>query len=87
MSLYTKECGEVFLRDQLKLFEKPVAETVEEALEFLEDNFAVILDSVQGVREYLEDSGMDAGTMSDEEIKEALEVFPLKNGKYLVVEA
>jgi len=48
---------------------------------------AVVLDNIQDVRNYLEESGMDEVGMTDEEIEETLEVFKLPNGKYLVVEA
>lgn len=34
MEQYLEECAEVFLKDQGKLFDEPVAETIEEAKEF-----------------------------------------------------
>ena len=43
MEQYLEECAEVFLKDQGKLFDEPVAETIEEAKEFLEDCFACLL--------------------------------------------
>ena len=82
-----KLCAETFLEKQDKLFSDPVAETMEEAVEFLEDCYAQVFDTVDDIREYWEDNGMDAVDMSDEEIEEALEVFKLPNGKYLLVEA
>ena len=36
-------CAEVFLKEQGRLFDEPVAETVDEAMEFLEDCFAQVL--------------------------------------------
>ena len=42
--MYSKEAVEVFLKDQSRLYDEPVAETSEEALEFLEDCMAVVLD-------------------------------------------
>ena len=42
MEKHMKECAKVFLRDQKKLFDEPVAETLEEAEAFLEDCMAVI---------------------------------------------
>ena len=38
-------CAEVFLKDQGRLFDEPVAETVDEAMEFLEDCFAQVFNS------------------------------------------
>lgn len=87
MEGYEEMCAEVFLREQGKLFDEPVAENVEEAKEFLLDCMAVVLDSIKDVRNYLEESGMDEVGMTDEEVEDTLEVFKLPNGKYLVVEA
>ena len=87
MTGYEEMCAEVFLREQGKLFDEPVVANIEEAKEFLLDCMAVVLDTIQDVRDYLEESGMDEVGMSDEEIEETLEVFKLPNGKYLVVEA
>ena len=39
--MYTEESIEVFLKEQGRLYDEPVAETVEEAEEFLEDCMAV----------------------------------------------
>ena len=47
---------------------------------------AVIVDSLQEVREYFEENGADVDGMSDEELEEASEVFALPGGQYLVVE-
>lgn len=85
--MFSKECLDTFLEKQLQLFDETVAETPEEAEEFLEDNMAVVLDSLDEVREYFEESGMDAYELSKEELAEASEVFRLPSGKYLVVEA
>ena len=82
-----EECARVFLRDQGKLFDEPVADTVDEAQEFLEDCFAQCFDTIKEVREYLSEEGMDVESLSDEELEDELEVFKLDNGKYLVVEA
>ena len=80
-------CAEVFLKEQGKLFDEPVAETLEEAEEFLEDCMAVIVDSISEVREYFDENGMDVDGMSDDELEEQSEVFALPDGKYLIVEA
>ena len=83
---YDEECLKVFLKNQSQLFAEPVAETLEEAEAFLEDCMAVIVDSLQEVREYFEENGADVDGMSDEELEEASEVFALPGGQYLVVE-
>ena len=80
-------CAEVFLKEQTKLFDEPVAETVEEAEEFLEDVFAQEFDSLEDIREYWKEEGVDVEGMSIEDIEESLAVFKLPNGKFLVVEA
>ena len=86
MSMYSEECLKTFLRDQEKLFDEPVAETLEEAEAFLEDCMAVVTDSLDEVRDYMEESGMDVQDLSDEELEAASEVFPLPGGQYLIVE-
>ena len=86
MEKHMKECAKVFLRDQKKLFDEPVAETLEVAEAFLEDCMAVVVDSIKDVRDYLDESGADISGMSDEELEEASEVFALPNGQYLIVE-
>lgn len=87
MSGYERECAEIFLREQTKLLGSRVIETVEEAIEFLEDCFAVVLDSAEAIRYYWDENGMDVTGMTDEDILNAAEVFLLPSGKYLVVEA
>ena len=82
---YDEDCLKVFLKNQSQLFDEPVAETLEEAEAFLEDCMAVIVDSLQEVREYFEENGADVDGMSDEELEEASEVFALPGGQYLVV--
>lgn len=86
MSMYSEECLKTFLRDQEKLFDEPVAETLEEAEAFLEDCMAVIVDSIDEVREYFEEEGVDVDGMTPGELEEASEVFALPDGKYLIVE-
>ena len=46
----------------------------------------VVADSLEGVREYFEENGVDVDRMSDEELEEASEVFSLPDGRYLIVE-
>lgn len=86
MNEYSEECLETFLERQGQLFDEPVASNLEEAEAFLEDCMAVVVDSVDEVRTYLDDSGMDVDGMSDDEIEDASEVFALPHGKYLIVE-
>lgn len=78
---------ETFLKEQNKLFKKPIAESLEEADEFLSDCMAQVFQSIKEVRKYLEEIGMDIEEMSDEDLKEVLEVFSIPDGRYLVVEA
>ena len=84
--MYTEECINTFLEKQGQLFPQPVAESFEEAEAFLEDCMAAMVDSIDEVREYLDDMGADVEGMSDEELEEASEVFSLPDGKYLIVE-
>ena len=74
MAEFTNECLDTFLENQDRLFDQPVAETREEAEAFLEDCMAEIVDSLEDVREYLE------------ELEDASEVFALPDGRYLIVE-
>ena len=84
--MYTEECINTFLEKQGQLFPQPVAESFEEAEAFLEDCMAAMVDSIDEVREYLDDMGADVEGMSDEELEEASEVFARPDGKYLIVE-
>lgn len=83
---YDEECLKVFLEKQLQLFDEPVAETLEEAEAFLEDCMAVVVDSLDEVRDCFEENGADIAEMTDDELEEASEVFPVSDGRYLVVE-
>ncbi|HAE44907.1 MAG TPA: glyoxalase [Lachnospiraceae bacterium] len=85
MSEFSDECLNTFLDLQDKLFDEPVAETLQEAEDFLEDCMAEVVDSIEDVRDYLEEMGMDTHGMSDEEIEDASEIFPLPSGRYLIV--
>ncbi len=83
---YSEECLKVFLEKQEQLFDEPVAETLEEAETFLEDCMAIVVDSLEAVQAYFEESGADLEGMSIDELTEVSEVFPLPNGEYLIVE-
>ena len=86
MNEFSEECLITFLRNQEQLFPEPVAETVEEAEAFLEDCMAVVVDTLEVVKDYFEENGMDVDEMSMNELEEASEVFALPNGQYLIVE-
>lgn len=81
-----KICAEYFLKNQKQLFDEPVAETLEEAEEFLDDCMAEIFDNIREVKSYFEELGMDIGGMDDDKIKEQMEVFALPDGRFFVVE-
>ena len=83
---YDEECLTAFLKNQSRLFDDPVAETLVEAEAFLEDCMAVVVDSIEEVRQFLEEEGLDVEGMTAEELEEASEVFAIPNGKYLIVE-
>lgn len=85
--MYDEMCLQAFLEQQEKLFREPVAETPEEAEEFLEDCMAVVCKNIKEVRAYFEDEGADIAGMSAEELAEASEVFAISDGRYLIVEA
>lgn len=68
------------------MFREEVASSLEEAEEFLEDCMAVVCDSLQEVKDYLDESGADVSDMSLKDVEEASEVFTLPDGRYLVVE-
>ena len=84
--MFTEECINTFLENQEQLFPQAVAESYEAAEAFLEDCMAQVVDAIEEVREYLEESGADVEGMSDEELEDASEVFALPDGKYLIVE-
>ena len=84
--MHTEECIRTFLEKQGQLFDEPVAETYEEAEAFLEDCMAVVVDSIREVREYLSGMGADVDGMTEEDLKEASEVFSIPDGTYLIVE-
>ena len=83
---YKKEYLETFLMHQTQLFDEPVAETIEEADEFLDDCMAVVADSLRDVRDYFDENGMDTAGLTKEELLEQAEIFALPDGKFLIVE-
>ena len=83
---YDDEVIEVFLEKQEQLFPEVVAETPEEAEEFLEDCMAVVCKNLREVREYFEEAGTDISGMSNDDLLEQSEVFELPSGRFLIVE-
>ena len=83
---YEEEVLQVFLEKQEQLFPERVAETLEEADEFLSDCMAAVCRNQKEVREYFEETGADITDMSDRDLLEADEVFELPHGRYLIVE-
>lgn len=77
---------ECFLENQLQLFPERVAETLDEAEDFLTECMAVVVDSVEEVIEYFEEEGVDFDGAMDDEILSAEEVFDIGDGRYLIVE-
>ena len=86
MREFDDEVLECFMDNQLKLFPEKVAETLDEADEFLVDCMAAVVDSVDEVVEYFEEEGMDIEGAMEEEILDAEEVFAVGDGRYLIVE-
>ena len=77
---------ECFLENQLQLFPENVADTMEEAEDFLEECMAVVVNSLEEVIEFFEEEGIDVDGAVGEEILEAAEVFDVGDGRYLIVE-
>ena len=87
MNEYDEIVLKTFLKMQSRLFDEEVASTLEDAEVFLEDCMAVVCKNIKEVREYFEEVGADISQMSNQELEDASEVFPLPDGRYLVVEA
>ena len=82
---YKKEYLETFIKKQGQL-DEPVAETLEEADEFLQDCMAYVARDAKEVKKYFEENGADTAGMSLKELLEEAEVFQMPDGKYLIVE-
>ena len=78
---------ECFLENQLQLFREKVADTREEAEDFLAECVAVVVSSLDEVLEYFDEEGIDTEGAVGEDILEADEVFDIGDGRYLIVEA
>lgn len=77
---------ECFLEKQEQLFPEKVADTKEEAADFLEECMAVVVSSLKEVWDYFDDSGVDISEMKKEDILEASEVFEVGDGRFLIVD-
>lgn len=84
---YDKVVLQAFLEKQLQLFPEEVAETEEEAADFLDECMAVVVNSVKEVWEYFDEAGLDVEDLDENSILEAEEVFEVGDGRYLIVEA
>ncbi len=84
--MFDEKVIQCFLDNQQQLYPEKVAETPEEAENFLEECLAVVVDSVREVWEFFEEEGMDMEGADEEEILEAAEVFTVGDGRYLIVE-
>ena len=87
MQTYDKKVIECFLKNQLQLFPEEVAQTPEEAEEFLEDCMAVVVNSAKEVADYFEEECVDVNGDSLNELLEEAEVFEVGDGRFLIVEA
>ncbi|MCI8317342.1 MAG: glyoxalase [Lachnospiraceae bacterium] len=83
---YKKEYVEAFLEKQGQLFDEPVAQTLEEADEFLDECMAYVASNYKEVKEYFEENGADTSEMDENELLSQAEVFAMPDGKYLIVE-
>lgn len=84
--MFDEKVLQCFLDKQLQLYPEPVAETLEEAEDFLEECMAVVVDSIKEVWEFFEEEGVDMEGADEKEILEADEVFAVGDGRYLIVE-
>lgn len=82
MNEYDDEILNYFLENQRQLFPENVAETPEEAGQFLEDCMAVVCSSLKEVKDYLDEAGMDVSGMDREELLAASEVFSIPDGRF-----
>lgn len=84
--MFDEKVVQCFMENQLQLYPEKVAETYEEAENFLEECMAVVVDSVREVWEFFEEAGVDMEGAGEEEILEADEVFDVGDGRYLIID-
>ncbi|MCC8028212.1 MAG: glyoxalase [Lachnospiraceae bacterium] len=87
MSEYDEICLKVFLEKQLQLFPEKVADTLEEAEDFLDLCMASVCRDINEVQECFDEYGADISGMKKKDLENMAEVFPLPDGRYLVVPA
>ncbi len=85
--MFDEAVVECLLDTQLQVYPEKVAETYEEAENFLEERMAVVVSSVREVWEFFEEEGVDLEGADEDEILEAEEVFDVGDGRYLIIEA
>lgn len=86
MQVFDDAVLKCFLDNQDQLFPEPVADSLEEAENFLEECMAVVVNSVDEVLEFFDEEGIDIDGAVGDEILEADEVFDVGDGRYLIVE-
>jgi hypothetical protein len=74
-----------FLEKQTQLFDENIAKTLEEVNEFLCECMAQVVDNMEEVVVYFDEMGMDVTDLTLEELEDSPEVFPLQDGRFLVV--
>ncbi|MBQ9334355.1 MAG: glyoxalase [Lachnospiraceae bacterium] len=84
--MYDERVITAFLDHQLDLYPEPVADSAEEAGDFLEETMAAVADSRREVTEYLEEVGVDTEGLSEEEIFAMPEIIEVGDGRYLILE-
>ncbi len=82
MHEYDEAVLKCFLENQGQLFPEDVASNEEEAEAFLEDCMAVVVEGIDEVEEYFEETGVDI----EGNVLDADEVFDVGDGRYLIVE-
>ena len=75
-----------FLDNQLQLFPEKVAESLEEAEDFLEECMAVVVGSKNEVLDFFEEEGLDLEGADEDGILDADEVFDIGDRRYLIIE-
>ena len=86
MHEYDDAVLQCFLDNQLQLFPEKVAESLEEAEDFLEECMAVVVGSKNEVLDFFEGEGLDLEGADEDGILEADEVFDIGDGRYLIIE-
>lgn len=86
MHEYDNVVLQCFLDNQLQLFPEKVADSLEEAEDFLEECMAVVVNGKKEVLNFFEEEGLDLEGADEDGILEADEVFDIGDGRYLIIE-